>query len=256
MELLAGGRTAEVFAYGEGHVLKLDRPEWNGLSAFEATVLRLVADAGLPVARAHGTVTVAGRGGVILDRIDGPSLLEVVTASSPDEVEGLAGRFATLQLQCNGTMVSGLPTLVPRLRTELELSVRDAAMRAELVAMLDAFDDDDDERPGVCHYDLHPSNVLVGPDGWVIIDWLTVAAGPSAADLARTLVLWGQRSTGPVGQFMRAVRREGQIRRGLDAAALDAWVRIVAAARVAEGFEGTERAWLLRVASGAERLFA
>ena len=205
-------------------------------------------------------MTVAGRGGVILDRIDGPSLLQVVTTSSPDEVEGLAGRFAALQLQCNGTRVSGLPTLVPRLRTELELSVPDAALRAELVAMLDALgvldDDDDDDGPGVCHFDFHPSNVLVGPDGWVIIDWLTVAAGPSAADLARTLVLWGQHSTGPVGQFMRAVRREGQIRRGLDAVALDAWVRIVAAARVAEGFEGTERAWLLRVASGAERLFA
>ena len=51
MELLAEGRTAEVFAYGAGRVLKLDRPEWNGLSAFEATVLDLLADAGLPVAR-------------------------------------------------------------------------------------------------------------------------------------------------------------------------------------------------------------
>ena len=39
MELLAEGRTAQVFAYGEGRVLKLDRPEWNGLSVFEATVL-------------------------------------------------------------------------------------------------------------------------------------------------------------------------------------------------------------------------
>ena len=51
MELLAEGRTAEVFAYGEGRVLKLDRPDWNGLSAFEATVLAALADAGLPVAR-------------------------------------------------------------------------------------------------------------------------------------------------------------------------------------------------------------
>ena len=48
MELLGEGRTAEVFAYGEGLVLKLDRPDWNGLSAFEATVLEALADAGLP----------------------------------------------------------------------------------------------------------------------------------------------------------------------------------------------------------------
>ena len=75
MELLAEGRTAEVFAYGEGRVLKLDRPDWNGLSVFEATVLEELADAGIAVARPHGTVTVDGRSGVVLSRVDGPSLL-------------------------------------------------------------------------------------------------------------------------------------------------------------------------------------
>ena len=266
MELLAEGRTAEVFAYGTGRVLKLDRPEWNGLSAFEATVLDLLANAGLPVARAHGTVTVDGRGGVILDRVDGPSLLQVLTASGPREAARLVDRFVALQLLCNGTTVSGLPPLVPRLRTEVESSVQNAELRAELVGLLDALDglghnpdggaDRAGSENGVCHFDFHPSNVLVGTAGWVVIDWLTVAAGPSAADLARTLVLWGQRTTGPPGDFLRAVRREGSRQRGLDDDVLDAWVRVLAAARVAEGFEGAERAWLLRVAGGAERLFA
>jgi thiamine kinase-like enzyme len=142
--------------------------------------------------------------------------------------------------------------LVPRLRSEIEGSVPDDALRADLRAQLD---DVDEGGHGVCHFDFHPSNVLVGPGGWVVIDWLTVAAGPSAADLARTLVLWGQRSTGPVGRFLRVVRREGQLRRGLADDRLHAWVRVVAGARVAEGFDGAERAWLLDVARGAERLF-
>ena len=129
----------------------------------------------------------------------------------------------------------------------------DLALRTELVGLLGSLDDGG---RGVVHFDFHPNNVLVGPSGWVIIDWITVAAGPSAADLARTLVLWGRRSSGPVGQFLRGVRREGQARRGLAGEDLDAWIRVVAAARVAEGFEGEERAWLLRVASGAVRLFA
>ena len=98
--------------------------------------------------------------------------------------------------------------------------------------------------------------MLVGPDGWVVIDWLTVASGPPAADLARTLVLWGRRTTGPVGRFLRAVRREGGAGRGLGGDVLDAWVRVVAAARIAEGFAGEEEAWLRQVAGGAERLFA
>ena len=96
MELLAEGRTAEVFAYGEGRVLKLDRPEWDGLSSFEATVLVDLAAAGLPVARPHGTVRVDGRHGVVLDRVEGPSLLEVVSAAGPEEVDRLAARFAAL----------------------------------------------------------------------------------------------------------------------------------------------------------------
>lgn len=253
MELLGEGRTAEVFAYGDGLVLKLDRPDWNGLSAFEATVLEALADAGLPVARPRGTVTVDGRAGVLLDRVDGPSLLQVLNASPEGELAALAGRFVALQRRCNEAVVAGLPALVPRLRSEIEASVPEAALRAELLALLGALDEG---ARSVCHCDFHPLNVLVGSDGWVVIDWLTVAAGPPAADLARTLVLWGLRATGPVGHFLRAVRRQGRAQLGLADEDLDAWVRVVAAARVAEGFEGDERAWLLRVASGAERLFA
>lgn len=252
MELLGEGRTAEVFAYGDGLVLKLDRPEWSGLSTFEATVLDALADAGLPVARSRGTVTIEGRSGVLMDRIDGPSLLQVLTGAGPGELHALAGQFATLQVQCNETTVAGLPELVPRLRQEIEASVAGVALRTELVDLLGRLDFG---AHGVCHFDFHPLNVLVGPDGWVIIDWITVAAGPSAADLARTLVLWGQHATGPAGHFLRAVRHEGRVRRGLADEELDAWVRVVAAARVAEGFAGEQRVWLLRVASGAERLF-
>jgi Ser/Thr protein kinase RdoA (MazF antagonist) len=252
MELLAEGRTAEVFADGEGRVLKLDRPEWNGLSIFEESVLTLLAAAGLPVARPHGTRIVDGRSGVVLDRIDGPSLLQVLTDIRPEEIDNLASEFVGLQLACNATLVAGLPALVPRLRNELEAGVSDVGQRTDLLASLGALDDGVD---GVCHFDFHPSNVLVGPDGWVVIDWLTVATGPSAADLARTLVLWGRRSGGPAARFLRTVRREGRDRRGMDDDALDAWVRIVAAARVTEGFEGEERAWLQLVAGGSVRLF-
>ncbi len=253
LELLAEGRTAEVFAYGEGRVLKLDRPDWNGLSEFEGTVLARLVEAGLPVARPHGTVTVEGRSGLVLDRVEGPSLLDVLLASGAEQAEQLAERFAALQLQINAMAIAGLPDLVPRLRREVEDSVPDAALRTELLAVLAELDDG---TRGVCHFDFHPMNVLTGSDGWVVIDWLTVASGPPAADLARTLVLWGRWESEPVVTFMRAVRRVGSARRGLDDDHLDAWVRVAAAARRAEGFEGVDAAWLSRVAGGSVRLFA
>jgi hypothetical protein len=254
VQLLAEGRTAEVFAYGADRVLKLDRPEWNGLATYEATLLTALVEAGLPVGRQRGTVTVDGRSGVVLDRIVGPALFEVLAEAGPEELDALAGQFVDLQLLCNETTVGGLPELVPRLEREVEASIPEGRLRRELLSLLGMLDDGG---RGVCHFDFHPLNVLVGPHGWVVIDWVTVAAGPSAADLARTLVLWAQRAgTGPIARFLRVVRRQGQARRGLAGEHLDAWVRVIAAARIAEGFEGEERAWLLRAASGAERLFA
>ena len=148
-------------------------------------------------------------------------------------------------------LVDGLPDLVPRLAGEVEASVPDGRAAGGADAMLGELDDGG---RGVCHFDFHPSNVLVGPDGWVVIDWLTVAAGPRPPTWHARCSCGDSVSAGPVGSFLRAVRREGQAQRNLPDDVLEAWVRVVAAARVAEGFEGEERAWLLRVASGAETL--
>jgi aminoglycoside phosphotransferase (APT) family kinase protein len=106
----------------------------------------------------------------------------------------------------------------------------------------------------LCHFDLHPGNVLVGRDGWVVIDWLTASSGPPAADLARTLVLDPPGSTTPRKRFMAMVARQGMQARGLDRTRLDDWVRVIAAARISEGFEGEYAAFLAALASGETRL--
>jgi hypothetical protein len=55
---------------------------------------------------------------------------------------------------------------------------------------------------------------------------------------------------------MRALRRIELELRGADAERVDAWTRVVAGARLAEGFTGEEADWLSRVARGEVRLFA
>jgi Ser/Thr protein kinase RdoA (MazF antagonist) len=233
---------AEVFALDEDRVLKLDRPEWSGVCEFELHVINLVVAAGLPAARAHGIMTVDGRKGVVLDRIHGDSLQAGHTG------DHLAAQFARLQERINHTTVEGLPDLVTRLGTELGQSGLAPARVVELTALLGALDTGD---RGVCHFDFHPNNVMVDADGhWVVIDWLTAASGPGLADLARTLLLRGQPADGP---FMRRVLAA----RAPDLAALDGWVQIVAAARLAEGFEGAYAAWLRKVAAaGVAALFS
>jgi Ser/Thr protein kinase RdoA (MazF antagonist) len=253
VELLAEGRMAEVYAYGEHRVVKLDRPEWSGVSQFESDVLIGLAAAGLPVARSHGTVTIDGRCGLVLDRVEGTSLFVALLDGTVEAARVAAERFSALQLAINATVVDGLPDLVERLGVELTQSALDAALRDDLAARLTALDDGS---RGVCHFDFHPNNVLVDGVVWVVIDWLTVASGPPVADLARTLVIWGQWVDSPVVEFMTAVRRASLAALGIDDATCDDWIAVLAGARLAEGFDGDYAGWLTSVARGEVTLFA
>jgi hypothetical protein len=248
LELLAEGRTAEVFAWSEGRVLKLDRPDWNGLSTFEATVLAIIAEAGLPVARPYETVTIEERTGIVLERVDGPILAEVIAAA--DDVAPLASQFVDLQRSLNGQVLTGLPDLVVGLPDGIRASGLPPALVEELLAVLA---DLDDGRRMLCHFDLHPGNVIVGSDRWVVIDWITASLGPPDADFARTLVLDPPHARTARGRFMTIVERDGMKARDLARPRLDAWIRVVAAARLAEGFEGEHAEYLSSLAVGRGR---
>jgi hypothetical protein len=71
------------------------------------------------------------------------------------------------------------------------------------------------------HFDLHPENVIVGPDGPVLIDWTNGHAGDPDADVAMTWLI--AMTSGGIGGrifgwlFRRLVGAEA-IRRGLPAA--------------------------------------
>ena len=238
---------AEVFAYGDGRVVKLDRPEWNGVASFEAEVIALLAGAGLPVARAHGLVNIDGRSGMVLDRVDGRPLLAELLECDHARVRKLADRFAVLQCSFNAASIDGLRDLMARLQDELPRSGLPEVLAAELAELATRLDDG---QRGVCHFDFHPLNVLVGTQGWVVIDWVGVAAGPPAADLARTLVLWGRRHTPPIPEFLRQVRQRGLAEHGVTEATCDQWIRVVAGARLVEGFAGEDADWLRAVAEG------
>jgi aminoglycoside phosphotransferase (APT) family kinase protein len=238
---------AEVFAYEEGRVIKLDRPEWNGVAAYEAEMIDRLARAGLPVARSYGVATVDGRTGVVMDRVDGHPLQEDLVTADPDAVVRLAAQFTALQGRLTTTTVDGLPDLVGRLHTELGQSGLPVDLVGDLVTLLTHLDDG---RRGACHFDFHPLNVLVASDGWVVIDWLGVAAGPPLADVARTLVLTSRNHTPPIPEFVREVRSRSLSILGATESECDQWIRVVAGARLAEGFGGEEVVRLRQLAAG------
>jgi len=251
VQLLANGRLAEIFAFEDGRVVKLDRPEWSGVSVFESDVITRAEEAGLPVPKSHGVVTIDGRCGVVLDRVEGDPLEWMLAGTTAAGIDALAVRFVALQATINATTIAALPDLVSRLHEEIDRSGLPSQLAAELNDLLTNLDDGERR---VCHFDFHPGNVLVSPNGWVVIDWLTAASGPPVADLARTLVLGGNSSDSPIVDFMRRVRRHSQERQSVDHDTCDAWIRVAAAARLAEGFDGKYAAWLSAIADGSTRL--
>ncbi len=242
MELIGGGRMAEVFAIDDEAVVKVDRPEFNGVAVYEATIMREVVRSGLPVPDVIATTVVDGRHGLVLRRLRGPALAEVVRLSP--SVEPLAEAFVELQIALHRAVASSAPLLVARLTNEIERSGLPHRTRSELSRYVTEAGGD----VGLCHFDFHPDNVIVTDTGWKVIDWVAAATGPTTADFARTILLRADATDKATMSFITHVRRYGSQRRGIAADELGMWLRVVAAARLAEGFGGSYASWLGAIA--------
>jgi len=185
--LIATGRTSEVFEFGAGCVIKLLRPSTPPNWALtEADHTRAARAAGAPAPEVFDVVEVDGRAGIVFERVDGVSLWEAVHAT-PDQAPDLIAELTRVhqQILCLG-LPPGLPDTIERMQSKIlsadELS--DGA-RSEAVELADQLP----RGAALLHGDLHPGNVLMGPEGPVIIDWFDAAIGHPIADVVRSSIL-------------------------------------------------------------------
>lgn len=186
------GRTAEVVDRGDGTVVKwfdAARPRRyiDDEAARSAAAFAAVGDlVGVP--RVHGVVERASgtdrSAGIVFDRADGREMM-VVLGSRPWRVAVEAKRLASLQAAILTRRSDALPELHDALRERIERAELPDAQRGRLLARLDALP----RSTNVCHGDLHPGNVLLGPAGATVIDWANATRGDPAADLAQTWML-------------------------------------------------------------------
>ena len=250
MQLLGVGRTAEVFEFGEDRVVKLDRVEFQGLSEYEASVLHKLAHRNLPLPREFGTVQIDGRQGVVLERFYGPLLTDVIR--DHENLQALADEFVEMHFSLSREQIAGIPSLNDRLVAEVSRSGLPGAVIDELTSSLTR----DTSPKGLCHFDLHPDNVIVSAEGMKIIDWLNVGMGSTHADFARTLLLRIGTTDHHIKDFMIHVKRLGQDRREIADEELHMWTRVVAAARMSEGFDQQHIAFLRDIALGVNSFHA
>jgi aminoglycoside phosphotransferase (APT) family kinase protein len=250
------GRTAEVFVWRDGQIVKLLRPGFpDRLAQDEARTARLVTGVGLSAPRLIDTMHIGGRAGLVYERLDGQSMLDAIIAR-PWLVDVFASRFADLHAAMHTASGTSLPDVKSAYRRSIE-QAGDALGPSRVRGVLDQLE----RLPGgsvVCHGDMHPGNVIMATSGPKVIDWLTAGCGPPEADIARTGFLL-TRSAVPGTyprleraiieavrrRFARTYLRSYRRMRAIDDAQLDGWRLPVYAGRLTEAI-APEREQLLR----------
>jgi len=154
LPILASGRDGDIYELAPGLVLRRAR---DGRSiAHEARIMRYVADRGFPVphieeVRADGTE-------IVMERIDGPLMMDAMVrppSKLGDHLRLLADLHDRLHRIDGPEWLPGMP----------------------------------DAGDALLHLDLHPLNVIMSPNGPVVIDWPNARRGDPMADVALTYAL-------------------------------------------------------------------
>lgn len=183
-QLIAYGRTAEIYVWRQTEVLKLFY-DWFELENIEheARISRAIHTCGLPTPAVSEIIQINNRYGLVYERVHGESMWKLFQRK-PWNWARYAHRCAELQVAIHTCV---LETSLPSQRQILESNILRAAalpdrLRSKALSALSAMPDGKQ----LCHGDFWPGNILMTPQGEIIIDWLHASRGNPLADLART----------------------------------------------------------------------
>lgn len=248
---IASGRTAEVYAWGDGAVLKLFFPSVSPADVeLERHHASVAGECGVDTPAVYETVRKGNRLGLVYERVDGPTLLEKVQ-TEPEAMEQWGRLLAESHLSLHRAHVPArLPDQKQRLARKVDacrfLSREERAAVLEVLASLPA-------GRSLCHGDFHPGNIIIANERPSIIDWVDATVGNPIADVARTsVVLLGHIESGSIDEnekigvtlFHRTYLHHYMATVPDRWREYEQWLIVAAAARLAEGI-AAERSWLV-----------
>lgn len=255
-QLLAVGRTSDVYAYGADSVVKVPRPDvpahWSEMEARFTSALRQL---GAPAPEVRDLIDVDGRQAIVFERVDGESMWQRML-DTPDEVDVLSRELAAIHRRILSIgLPPGIASSVDRMCGKIDeaeqLTVDDRDEAKQIARGL---------RSGAAllHGDLHPGNVLMRRGEPVVIDWFDAALGHPATDVVRSSLLirpHPDRVDLPhlpdapprlLDRLHQAYVDEMADMLDMPHDELRCWESVVAVSRLAEGAE-TDESWLVRL---------
>ncbi len=244
---LARGATAVITRGEPGTVVKTLTRELPAIvMQLEAAGTRAAMAAGLPCAALLATDFEGEPPSLTFEYVEGVELARLYGELGPEQI---GVNLANLQHQVRQVRVPQVIAIEDFLGFQLAQdgipeNLRAAARRD--LARLTAHS----ERV-LCHMDLHDANVLRGPRGPVIIDWMNASAAPAQADVARTrLVVGSEKFYSPDEEAELAAMLAAYIVRTEElepeiVGASREWDRVIATARLDENPPAAEREAIL-----------
>ena len=181
-EKIGEGAFSEAYAWAPGQVVKLFKPgvsRW--LPWFEVRMISAVLAAGVPVPEVFGEVTLDGRFGIVLERLDGATLWHL-SRTGAVTFEQAGAIVAALAMSLHKTSP---PPEVLSMREYMESELRHddgkvpKHIATDVLALIDRLAPGD----GLCHCDLSPGNVIMTAEGPKLVDWAGAMRAPAALDL-------------------------------------------------------------------------
>ncbi|MBT7095796.1 aminoglycoside phosphotransferase family protein, partial [Candidatus Poribacteria bacterium] len=120
--------------------------------------------------------------GIVFDRVDGATMHQHVS-EHPNEAEAAGRAMAEIQARIHACEPPDLTDL--RAVLAISIATANALDTPRKDAATDALFSLASGR-ALCHNDIHPLNLLLTSDGWVIIDWEAACRGNRLAGHART----------------------------------------------------------------------
>jgi aminoglycoside phosphotransferase (APT) family kinase protein len=261
--LIAKGRTAEVYSWGDSQVLKLFYnwcpAEWVER---EARVAEVISGTAVPSPRFFGRVRADGREGIIFERVQGVSLLRQMM-ENPLRLGEYARLMANLHSLIRAQSAATLPHLRDWLRKSILAVDFDRRLKQASLERLEKLPDGTQ----LCHFDFHPDQIMITEDGPKVLDWMTAFQGDGQADVARTLLLLTAGNVSHLGLMTRIVVGTGRrhMKRAylketirldpkLDMRVIRSWMLPIAAARLNERIAAEEQTLLRFLAQETRKL--
>ena len=259
-KLIAQGRTADIHAWQDDQTVVKLYHDWFQVDPIRSELYRAqqVQELDFPIPKVGEMVEVNGRHGLTYQRISGQNMLTALQ-QDPALISTLAPLLADLHHRLHS-----LPAQ-PVIRSQhqkLAANIRNAAplsdtLKAALLAKLEQLPVGN----AVCHGDFHPGNIMITDTGEaVVVDWIDCSLGNPIADVARSSILFlggitGNELPDPVFEQLLLDFHDQYVahyfqQRPVDKIEYEAWLPIIAGARLSENIAALEP-WLL---SQAEKI--